>query len=97
MGVWDGIYTPKIKADLAIYGSSRAWVHVKPTIIDAVLRTHCYNLGIEGYPFNRQYFRHKEYFEHNSKPRSIILMVDWHSLALREDLYNPNQFLPNML
>lgn len=72
--VWNDIYESKIDVDIAIYGSSRAWVHVDPEIIDSVLNTSSYNLGMDGYPFHMQYYRHKEYFKYNQKPKTIILL-----------------------
>ena len=95
--VWNDIYSSKLNVDLAIYGSSRAWVHVDPEIMDSVLNMSTYNLGIDGYPFNMQYYRHKEYFKYNKKPKEIILLIDWHSLASNEGVYNSNQFKPYTL
>jgi hypothetical protein len=95
--VWSDIYNGNIDADIAIYGSSRAWVHINPSIINDSLKLKAYNFGIDGHTFWLQYLRQKEYLKHNKKPKQIILSVDEFSLMKRKDLYNLNQFLPFML
>jgi hypothetical protein len=97
MEVWNDIYNKNIDADIAIYGSSRAWVHISPTILEDSLKIKAYNFGIDGHNFWLQYLRNKEYLKYNKHPKLIILSVDVFSLAKREDLYQSNQFLPYML
>lgn len=94
---WYDIYQGAIDADIAIYGSSRAWVQIDPTIIKEVVGKETYNLGVDGFPFPMQLYRHQEYFENNKHPKEIVLCVDWFSLTKRNDLYNEIQFLPYML
>jgi len=96
-GVWNDIYNGKADADVAIYGSSRAMVHVDPLIIKDSLRLSAYNFGINGHNFWLQYFRHRELLEHNKKPRVIIHSVDMFTLVKRDDLFQMEQFLPYML
>lgn len=95
--VWNDIYDGEIKSDIAIYGSSRAWVHFDPIIIENILGKTVYNYGIDGHNFWLQYLRHLEYLEYNNKPDYILLSVDIFSLDKRENLYNYEQFLPYML
>lgn len=95
--VWNDIYKGNINADIAIYGSSRAWVHISPNIMEDSLNVSVYNLGINGQNFWIQYLRHLEYVEYNKLPKQIILVVDINSLQKRKDLYRFNQFLPYML
>lgn len=84
-------------ADIAIYGSSRAWVQFNSHLIIDALGHETYNFGVDGHNFWIQYLRHKEYLEHNRPPKVIILSVDYATLQKRKDLYNYNQFLPYML
>ncbi|MBD1432781.1 hypothetical protein H8B06_08100 [Sphingobacterium sp. DN00404] len=95
--VWSDIYSSKVNCDIAIYGSSRAWVHIDPQIIADSLNQSVYNFGINGHNFWLQYLRHLELEKHNKSPKVIVLSVDVFSLQKREDLYNPDQFLPYML
>lgn len=95
--VWNDIYYGKINSDVVIYGSSRAMVHLDPKIIGDSLSASAYNLGINGHNFWLQYYRHKEFMEHNKKPGLIIHSVDIFTLAKRKDLFNMEQFLPYML
>lgn len=95
--VWNDIYNSNTNCDIVIYGSSRAWVHIDPTILSHSLELDVYNFGIDGHNFWLQYLRHLEFLKHNKKPKTIILSVDVFSLQKRIDLYQPDQFLPYML
>jgi hypothetical protein len=95
--VWEDIFNSRINCDIAIYGSSRAWVHINPNIIEENTRRSSYNFGVNGHNFWIQYLRHKEYIKNNPKPTTIIISVDAFTLAKREKLFNLNQFLPYML
>ncbi|MFT4643964.1 hypothetical protein ABXT64_08890 [Candidatus Marifrigoribacter sp. Uisw_064] len=95
--VWNDIYNSKIKADVLIYGSSRAWVDISPKILEDSLQLEVYNFGMDGHNFWLQYLRHVEYLKHNNPPKQIILAVDINSLQKRDNLYLHEQFLPYML
>ncbi len=95
--VWNDIYDKKIDADIAVYGSSRAYVHFNTPLITDSLGHEAYNFGVDGHNFWIQYLRHKEYLKNNRPPKVIILAVDYSTLQKRNDLYNYNQFLPYML
>lgn len=95
--VWNDIYDSKINCDIAIYGSSRAWVHFNPKILKDTLAQEVYNMGIDGQNFWIQYLRHKEYLKRNKKPQTIVLAVDAFCLEKKEGLYNLEQFIPYML
>lgn len=94
---WNAILDGKINSDIVIYGSSRAWVHINPTIITNRLHLSTYNLGIDGHTFCLQYLRHSLLLENNSKPKLIIHSLDIFTLGKGKDLYNSGQFLPYML
>jgi hypothetical protein len=93
---WNAILDGKLNADILIYGSSRAWVHFDPQIIEDSLKHSVYNLGIDGHTFNMQYLRHLLAIKYNPKPRMIIHSIDIGTLS-KGNLYNPDQFLPYML
>lgn len=95
--VWNDIYDGKINTEIAIYGSSRAWVHFDCEIIQKMTAKKCYNFGIDGHNFNLQYLRHKEYLKHNKKPKYIVLAMDLFSFESEEELYQQDQLLPFML
>ena len=91
---WNEIYSGNINADIIINGSSRAWVHVSPKILDSILYVNSYNLGIDGHNFYMQYCKFCEYLQYNNKPKIIIQTLDIFTLAKRNDLYNYQQFFP---
>jgi hypothetical protein len=94
---WNDIFDGKINSDVVIYGSSRAWRHVNPMMINHNWHTTTYNLGINGHPFVMQYFRHISLLKFNKKPKLIIQTLDSETFWKRPDLYNPDQVLPYML
>ena len=94
--VWNDIYSGKLDTDIAIYGSSRAWVHINPEVLGQGLGKTVYNFGLDGQMFEIQYLRHLEYLKHNPKPETIIISLDDFTLRKREGLYEADQFLPYM-
>jgi hypothetical protein len=95
--VWNDIYNSNANCDIAIYGSSRSWVHIDPKILSDSLNVKVYNFGIDGHNFWLQYLRHLEFLKHNDKPTTINLSVDIFSLQKTKNLYQLDQFLPYML
>ena len=95
--VWNDIYNGEINAEIAVYGSSRAWVQFNTPMLIDLSSTNSYNFGLDGHNFPIQYLRHLEYLKHNKPPKNIILSVDFLTLQKRKDLYNYSQFLPYML
>lgn len=91
---WNDVLGGKINSDIIIQGSSRAWVHISPKIIEEKTGYSCYNLGIDGYAFDMQLARNKMYMQNNIKPKMIIQSLDNFSLARRENQFNQKQFLP---
>jgi hypothetical protein len=93
-GEWNDILQGRINANLSVLGSSRAWVHVSPIILDSKLGTKSYNLGLDGYPFPMQQARYRVFRKYNKKPNEIIQIVGLSFLKDRPDLYRYYQFLP---
>lgn len=94
---WNELYDGAINADIVIQGSSRAWVHVSPMILDSALKVNSYNLGLDGAGFKLQYCRYKEYLQYNQKPKTIIQTLDVFTLQQRKHLTDHLQFLPYLL
>jgi hypothetical protein len=94
---WNAIYEGKVNSDLLIFGSSRAWIHIDPTMISDSLGISSYNLGIDGHNFWLQNLRYRELLKHNKRPKFIIFSLDYFTLKKNKDLYNSEQFLPYML
>lgn len=95
--VMNDIYSGEAECDIAIYGSSRAWVQVSPEVLKNQLGLSAYNFGVDGHGFKIQHLRHLEYKKHNKSPKYIILCLDRFSFSQGENLYQPDQFLPYML
>ena len=94
---WNSILDGKVNSDIIINGSSRAWVHINPTMICNSLSVSAYNLGIDGHNIFMQDFRTTLLLKYNSRPRLIIHSLDVFTLQKQKQLYNPDQILPYML
>ena len=75
--VWNDILKGNMDNDIIIMGSSRSWVQISPQILDSVLRTNTYNIGMDGSCIDRQIAMYKIYRKYNKKPKLIIQNVDW--------------------
>jgi hypothetical protein len=95
--VWNAIYDGSASCDVAIYGSSRAWVQIDPSILEDSLHSSVYNFGMDGQNFVLQYVRHKEFVRRNPFPKRIVLSVDVFSLTKKQGIYEVRQFLPFVL
>ena len=83
----------KIDADVIVMGSSRAWVHVNPIILDSILNTSTYNLGIDGSMIDRQIRKYNLYRIYNRKPKLIIQNIDQGTLN-KTNGFQREQFFP---
>ena len=95
--VWTDIYNGKIDSEIAVYGSSRAWIHFNPDILQDSTGLKCYNFGMDGLNFSFQYFRHTQYLKFNKKPKYIIVSGDLFFFEKEKGFYNYVQTLPYML
>ena len=77
---WHDLMYRQIDADLVIVGSSRAKNHIDPEILDTVLHTNAYNLGMSGTKFDLQAAQYNLYRSHNKKPNVILFCIDVFSL-----------------
>src|SRR5690606_7084295 len=89
---WNAIKDGGINADLLILGSSRAWVHVAPFILDTALHLNSFNLGLDGHHFETQVARYDFYKEFNRRPQYIVHCIDLQMLTRRKELYMVEQF-----
>ncbi len=95
--VWNDIYSGKASSEILILGSSRAWVHINPAILETCFNMSAYNLGVDGQNFIIQDLRFQQYLKYNTKPKTVIYSLDVFSMLKAKDLYNQEGFLPYML
>ncbi|MBQ6237762.1 MAG: hypothetical protein IJK07_06055 [Bacteroidales bacterium] len=91
--VWDKILSGKMDNDLLIIGSSRAFHHYNPIILDSILNTNCYNLGRDGKNLDISIFIYNLYIKHNPKPKTILCDIFYGSMN-KSNLYAREQFYP---
>lgn len=95
--VWNDIVHNNINADLIILGNSRAWCQYSPQILDSVLGTTSYNIGIDGSCFNRQLARYELYRHYiPNAPKYIVQNVEFFTLGHTEG-YEREQFMPYLI
>lgn len=91
---WRGVYLDDTDYDIVINGGSRAFVQYDPVIIDSVLGTKTYNLGIDGSAINRQILKYEAYCRaHKHAPKLLIQNIDFVTLQLTQD-FDREQFFP---
>lgn len=92
---WNDLFAGRINADMLIMGSSRAWVHFSPKILDSALGLNTYNLGLDAALADLQYKRLQIYLKHNKAPKYIVHEVGLNNITIKtRDLPNYQQFLP---
>ncbi len=94
--IWNAVLEGNLNADILIHGSSRAWVHFDPEILEDTLQLSAYNLGVDGHTFNMQQLRHQLALKYNKKPKMVIYSVDATTLQ-KGNFFNSEQILPYML
>ncbi len=91
---WNDIYSGGIHSDILIMGSSRAYVQFNPRIIDSVLHTNSYNLGMNGRSIASQVAKYHVYrHEGNAKPRLVLYELYQGSLDT-SNCFDRIQFVP---
>ena len=83
--VWNDILKGGLDNDIVIMGSSRSWVQMSPQVLDSILHTSSYNIGIDGSCIDRQIPRYKMYCKYNRKPKVIVQNVDWGSTLQNDE------------
>ena len=92
---WNNIYNQKLRNDVVIMGSSRAFVHFNPRIMDSILHVSSYNLGYNASLVNRQVERYYAYCRiQNTEPCAIIYSIDYGTVAGVSTDFEREQFYP---
>lgn len=95
--VWNDILHTDIDADVLIMGNSRAWCQYSPIIIDSILGTNSYNIGLDGSCFDRQIARYDIYRHYQKrKPKCIVQNVEYSTLG-KTIGYEREQFMPYLI
>lgn len=94
---WDHVNKGEINVDLAVFGSSRAMIHINPQILEDSLQMKTHNLGLNGSKFKMQYYRFLKYLDNNQHPKTIVWNLDTFSFSHIDEVFQPNQYVPFML
>ena len=91
---WNDLMYGRFDADLLVIGSSRAKNHVNPSILDSVLHTDSYNMGMSGTRIDLQLAQYDLYRLRHPRPGVIIHCLDVFSLIPIENVTGRSQYFP---
>ena len=91
---WNNIFKGRLNTDVIILGSSRAFVHFNPRIIDEITGLSSYNLAVDGGTAISQKTKLDAFLDFNPPPKIIIQNVDIFLLYKEKYVYQKEQFLP---
>ncbi len=94
---WNEINEGKTNPELAIFGSSRAFIQINPKIIENETKLKSYNFGLNGSKFKMQLYRFNLYRTNNPKPKVVVWNLDTFSFSHIDEVFQPNQYAPFML
>lgn len=94
---WNQINEGKTNAELAVFGSSRAFIQINPKILEEETKLNAYNFGLNGSKFKMQLYRFNLYLNHNPKPKIVVWNLDTFSFSHIDEVFQPNQYVPFML
>lgn len=90
---WKDVHDKEFDFDVLIMGNSRAWVQYNPMILDSILKTNAYNMGIDGSAINRQILKYQVYRRFHKMPKYIIQNIDFGTIDVTSG-YEREQFFP---
>ena len=83
-----------VEADCVILGNSRANQHVSPHVVDSILGTNSFNLGVAGAHFDLMKAVYQLFKERNGIPEFVMINVDYSSLIPTRPELNRLQYCP---
>lgn len=89
------IYQQRIDADIVIFGNSRAVYSYNTIMMDSMLHSNCFNLGLAGYSFDYIYnLQVLPYLESNIHPKLVILDIGPQAFLKHYNNHFQKEFLP---
>lgn len=91
---FNAIMNSEINSDFIILGNSRATCSYNTEVIDKILSTNSFNLGVSGQPFGVSYLRYHLYRRNNIAPKEMIINIDYCEMNLYSNGFERQQYLP---
>lgn len=85
-----------INADVIVLGNSRASGSYHPEVLDSILGTNTWNLGVSGQPFGVSYLRWRLYRRNNNPPKLLVVNMDYAELEMVNNGFEREQYYPYM-
>jgi hypothetical protein len=80
VGLCNRVVDGRVNADVLILGSSRAYVHFDPAIVERWTGKSCFNIARDGTKPDFQLAFLQTYLRHNRRPEHLVLALDLTSL-----------------
>lgn len=90
--------TENIQYDGIIYGSSRAYMHLNPYILQDSTNIDFFNYGVVAGRINSIYLKHKAIFKNDKiTPKYVLISLDPFLFCINQQIQNKKDFLPILL
>lgn len=83
----NAVMSRSMDEEITIWGASTARVHLDAELVEGVLNVGCFNMGMDGTPFQQYSGLLREYINHSEKAKMIVLVVDINGFGTRNSLY----------
>lgn len=93
---WNDIYNGNnLDNDMVLLGSSACWAQLNTEVLDSILGTSSYNLGLDGHAwYPCEELRYTTYVRYARKPKYVIIIIDDASFERDKQPYEREQFFP---
>ena len=93
VGLCNRVVKGQVNAEVLVVGSSRAYVHFDPAIIERWTGKTCFNIARDGTKPDFQLAFLQMYLRHNRRPEHLVLALDVTSLQPSRGLADPGLYL----
>jgi hypothetical protein len=93
VGLCNRVVGGKVNAEVLVLGSSRAYVHFDPAIIERRTGKSCFNIARDGTKPDFQLAFLQTYLRHNRRPDYLVLALDLTSLQPAAGLPDPGLYI----
>lgn len=89
----NAVMSRSMDEEITIWGASTARAHFDAELMEKILNVGCFNMGMDGTPFQQYNGLLKEYIENSKRAKIIVLVVDINGFGARNSLYQSYSWL----
>lgn len=83
----NAVMMKKVDSEITVWGASTARVHFDTPMMQEKLGVSCFNLGLDGTPFQQYSGMLEEYIDYSQNGKVLVLAIDINGLGTRGALY----------